>query len=251
MISTIGEPALPPCRAPGALAGMAAWPRGRGRGGFTLIELLISIAVIAALAGMLFPALIYVQQRARATEATQAVQQLVSSVELYAAEDPQKRYPYPGPFDDNSNPYGVDATTYFRHAEATRPDAAYAIAYGDQRGATALAGVLALLEAKRLPLPRLKLDNTDTDRRLLDPWRRAYHYRLSLPATVRSAFTFNHRTEHDPLLSDWNWDSALGREALRSGRDPTRARPYPYIYSWGRSGSATDPSTWIYTPDLR
>jgi len=251
MILPNGEPALPTCRAPVVSSVITSGPRGHDRAGFTLIELLVSIAVIAALAGMLLPALTFAQQRARSTEATQAVNQLVSSVELYAAEDPQKRYPYPGPFADTSNPYGVDATTYFRYSEATRPDAAFALSYSDQRGATAITGVLALLEAKRLPLPRLRLDNTDSDRRLLDPWKRAYHYRLSLPATVRSAFTFNHHTEHDPLLSNWNWDSTLGREAQRSGRDATRARPYPYIYSWGRSGSATDPSTWIFTPDQR
>ena len=34
----------------------------------------------------------------------------------------------------------------------------------------------------------------------------------------------------------------------RIGRDTTKARPYPYVYSWGKRGTATDSCTWIYRP---
>jgi prepilin-type N-terminal cleavage/methylation domain-containing protein len=221
------------------------------RKGFTLIELMISILVITILIGLLFSALMTAKAKGRLTQARQSVSQLRSSIELYATEDPQKRYPYPGPFADNSNPYGPNANTYIRYQEPTDPTRAWAISYHDESSGVVLAGVLSLLEAKRLPLPMLDLDATDQDKRLLDPWGHPYHYRLSLPNSVRTALTCSHGSTDDLTMSDWNWDEDNHRESLRNGRDATKARPYPYVYSWGPLGSESDSCTWIYTKDER
>jgi prepilin-type N-terminal cleavage/methylation domain-containing protein len=225
--------------------------RAAREAGFSLIELLVVIAIIGVLMGLLMPVLILVRERARTRQAVQSVSQLMSSLELYAAEDDRKRYPYPGPFPGNTNPYGPAATTYFRFSEAGDPERAFALAFTDDDGGTMLTGVLSLLDAKKLPLPLLLLDNGDPDRRLLDPWGHPYHYRLSLPKATRAAFACTHGSGVDLGLKDWNWDATSDRESLRSGLDPAKARPYPYVYSWGRRGSASDPCTWIYQADHR
>jgi len=217
--------------------------------GFTLIELLVVIVVIMVLIGLLLPALAAAKDKTNKAAARQAISQLTSSMELYAAEDERKRYPYPGPFAANTNPYGLTATTYFR---ATDPDErAFAVAFTDMNGGATITGVLTLLDSKKLPLPVLVLDNSDGDRRLLDPWGQPYRYRLSLPLAVRSTFVSIQDSSKDPLLKDWNWDSANNRESLRSGIDVDQARPYPYIYSWGKNGTATDSSAWMYQVDRR
>ena len=219
--------------------------------GFTLIELLVVIVVIMVLIGLLLPALAAAKDKTNKAAARQAISQLTSSMELYAAEDDRKRYPYPGPFPANTNPYGLTATTYFRAPEATDPERAFAVAFTDNNGGTTITGVLTLLDTKKMPLPVLVLDNSDGDRRLLDPWGRPYRYRLSLPLAVRSTFVSSIDPSKDPMLKDWNWNTAKNQESLRSGADPTKARPYPYIYSWGKNGTATDSSGWLYQVDRR
>jgi type II secretory pathway pseudopilin PulG len=223
----------------------------RSSSGFTLIELLVTITVIMVLIGLLLPAVAAVRQKANVAEARQAVTQLTASLEAYANEDDRKRYPYPGPFPGNTNPYGPTATTYFRASEPSDPRRAFALAFTDDDGGTRLIGVLTLLEQKKLPLPALRLDNTDADRRLLDPWGNPYHYRLSLPKATRAAFSCGHGGGFDTELKDWNWDATGDRESQRSGVNPAQARPYPYVYSWGRKGTAADPCMWIYQADRR
>ena len=122
---------------------------------FTLIELLVVIVVIMVLLGLLMPALAAARDKTNKAAARQAISQLTSSMELYAAEDDRKRYPYPGPFPANTNPYGLTATTYFRAPEATDPERAFAVAFTDNNGGTTITGVLTLLDTKKMPLPVL------------------------------------------------------------------------------------------------
>ena len=215
---------------------------------FTLIELLVVIAIIAVLMGLLFPALIAARNKSRMTEARQAVAQLVSSLEAYQNEDRQKRYP--GPF-DAANPFSPTATTYFRYQEPGDPRRAFSVAFFDERAGSRIDGVLTILDKHQLPLPRRRVDESDGDMRLLDPWGNPYHYRLGLSKATRAALTCPHKRDFPPLLGDWNWNADDDRESLRNGRDPDLARPYPYVYSWGPDGTATDPCTWIYQRDQR
>lgn len=218
------------------------------RPGFTLIELLIAIAIIAVLMGLLFPALIAARNKSRMTEARQAVAQLVSSLEAYQNEDSQKRYP--GPF-DATNPFSPTAITYFRYQEPGDPKRAFSLSFFDERAGSRIDGVLTLLDKHQLPLPRRKVDESDGDMRLLDPWGNPYRYRLNLPKATRVALTSPPRSDVPALLGNWNWDADEDRESLRNGRDPNLARPYPYVYSWGPKGSATDAWTWVYQEDKR
>ncbi|MEK7413884.1 MAG: type II secretion system protein [Planctomycetota bacterium] len=228
-------------------------PTQRSHWGFTLVELLIVISIIAVLAGMLIPAISLVRENARVAEAKQAVAQLVSSIEQYASNDDQKRYPFPGPL-GILNPYGpalpaVPASiTYHHYDEATDPELAFSLCRHDNRAGTVIDGVITLLDTAGLPLPVPHHDPGDTDRRLLDPWKHPYRYRFSLPLATRSAFACTHGSSVDLTLPDWNWDATNNYEKARNGRDITKARPYPYVYSWGKKGSATDPCTWIYRP---
>lgn len=226
------------------------------RSGFTLIELLVVISIIAVLAGLLVPAITVVRDRVRRTEAQQTVSELASAFEQYANQG-NKRYPYPGPF-GAVNPYAPASITYYHYTEATDPTRAFAVSYNDTKGGIPIQGVLALLEDLNLPLPAsLRYDMSDSDHRLLDPWGNPYHYRLSLTGAIRTAFTCPHKSSTNLTLPSWNWDppdptdtsgAPHNCEKARNGRDPSLARPFPYIYSWGRAGSATDSCTWIYQP---
>jgi prepilin-type N-terminal cleavage/methylation domain-containing protein len=64
----------------------------KSRRGFTLIELLVVISVISVLTGILLPALNKVRRQARALLATSNQRQIVSAVNLFAA-DHDDRYP--------------------------------------------------------------------------------------------------------------------------------------------------------------
>lgn len=231
-----------------SMAAMLGTSRYRSSRAFTLIELLVVVGIIAILAGLLIPAIGLVREGARKTGAKQTVTQLIGSMEQYAGEDSRKRYPYPGPFTDNSNPYGPSAVTYYRYTEAMDPERAYSLAFVDHRGGTDIPGVLELIESQGISLPFMTFDQRDADRRMLDPWGRPYRYRLGLPAAVRTALNCPHGS-NDSMLKDWNWNTTEGREAKRNGQDPTVARPYTYIYSWGGSGNESDPCTWIYRAD--
>lgn len=223
----------------------------QSRRAFTLIELMVVVGIIVVLAGLLIPAITVVRENARKTEAHQIVAQLTLAIEGYANEDSRtKRYPYPGPFADNSNPYGPSAITYHRYQEPADPDLAFSLAFKDQRGGSEIPGTLQIIEDSGVPLPTLRIDTSDGDRRILDPWQRPYRYRFSLSGTVRLGFVCTHQAA-DPRLYDWNWNADEGREAKRNGQDPALARVYPYVYSWGRNGSDSDPCTWIYRADTR
>lgn len=64
----------------------------RQRKGFTLIELLVVIAIIAILAAVLFPVLVRVKDKARATTCKSNMRQIGSAVQLYLG-DWNSRYP--------------------------------------------------------------------------------------------------------------------------------------------------------------
>lgn len=214
--------------------------------GFTLVELLVVLSILAVLAALLLPAVNVVRESSRKAEAKQVVCQFRSAVEAYATFDGQKCYP--GHF-GAGNPYAPTAITYFRYvSDVTDPERAYSLSFFDNQSGITINGVLNLLAAQDLPLPVPRIDRADDDQRFLDPWGHPYHYRLGLAGAVRSAFVCTHASSVNLGLPDWNWDATNNYEKARKGSDANLARPYPYIYSWGRNGSATDPCTWIYQP---
>jgi prepilin-type N-terminal cleavage/methylation domain-containing protein/prepilin-type processing-associated H-X9-DG protein len=61
--------------------------------GFTLIELLIVIAIIAILAAILFPVFSNARKKARQTECTSNIRQLLTAMKMYA-QDSDGQFPY-------------------------------------------------------------------------------------------------------------------------------------------------------------
>ncbi len=79
--------------------------RDRNRNGFTLLELLVVIAVIAVLAGMLFPAIQSVLERAKKVQAKNDLTQIVTAVNAFYTD--YGRYPLPASVTaDSSATYG-------------------------------------------------------------------------------------------------------------------------------------------------
>lgn len=217
-------------------------------GGFTMIELLVVITIIAVLAGILIPTIGLVRDRARKTEARQTVRELAMAFDTYAKEDAAKRFPTPyWAGYEYTTVAGKEPVTYSHYTEAADPAKAFALALKDVHGGTVIDGVLGLLVDRDLyTMKRQQLDGSDADGRLLDPWGNPYRYRLRLSGPQRTALTC---ASDKPQLSDWNWDAAADRETRRSGRDETVPAPFPYVYSWGSGGTATDARPWLYLPD--
>lgn len=79
-------------------------------GGFTLVELLLVITLLALLAGLLFPALETVTQRADSLSCQSNLRQLGIAVQL-AAQDNDNTYPYIEPAPESDKPvYGPDSS---------------------------------------------------------------------------------------------------------------------------------------------
>ena len=188
--------------------------RTRPDAALTIIELLIVITVIAILIALLMPAINMVRLRAMRTEAKQFTGQLTISLETYANEDRRHYYPlqgqlYPTPTITVPQPFSTKA----------------------QGGAAA--GLLNLLRAVGVNSgPRL-LESGN----MLDPWGSPYCYQLTRPAPTTAA----------DLLLDWNWDKELNRPKRWNERTSSPAS-FPYVWSLGQAGSATDATTWIYEP---
>ncbi|HWB57987.1 MAG TPA: prepilin-type N-terminal cleavage/methylation domain-containing protein [Chthoniobacteraceae bacterium] len=68
-----------------------SWKAPSGTRGFTLIELLVVVAIIALLAGLLFPVLSAVREHARKVQATSDVKMIVGTVSSYYTE--YQKYP--------------------------------------------------------------------------------------------------------------------------------------------------------------
>lgn len=82
--------------------------------------------------------------------------------------------------------------------------------------------------------------------RLLDPWGLPYRYSLTRPTPTAGL----------PVMQTWNWDAAAGRVARWGDRrDPTTgatvagALPFPYLWSLGRAGNASDATEWLFMID--
>lgn len=118
-------------------------------GGMTLIEILVVLLIIMVLVGMLLPALGFLRQTARKTEARQTVAELAAVLEVYRREDPRRRYP------------------------AERPDQAL----GDE--------LLVSLDDRRLWSRGQR--KCDASGRLLDPWNKPYRYSLARPTPAQGA----------------------------------------------------------------
>src|SRR3954447_9976693 len=63
-----------------------AYVKDRNRNGFTLLELLVVIAIVVVLAGLLFPAVQSVLERAKKVQAKNDLTQIVTAVNAYYTE---------------------------------------------------------------------------------------------------------------------------------------------------------------------
>src|SRR3954447_21606630 len=82
-----------------------AYVKDRNRNGFTLLELLVVIAIIVVLAGLLFPAVQSVLERAKKVQAKNDLTQIVTAVNAFYTE--YGRYPLPSSVTaDSSATYG-------------------------------------------------------------------------------------------------------------------------------------------------
>lgn len=181
----------------------------------TMVEILLVLLVIMVLVALLMPAVSMIRQRAARQEAAQVTAQLTAAVRVYATDDLRHRFPlqeqlYPA------------ATLPLPHA------------IGQQPVGAAVAGVFTLL---------LDIDagvrngdsGFDDQGRLLDPWGTPYNYQLTRPTPTTPA----------DALRDWNWDAAANRAKGWNAVADAPA-PFPYIWSYGRRGTAAHATTWIY-----
>lgn len=201
--------------------------------GLTLVELLIVISIIAALAALMMPVIGLIRERARNHEAKQKIAQMTLALTTYATLDARHRYPLHTA--TALSLYVVGATpgstiTPMPHPLGLTPQG-NAPAISGKDGS--LLGVLGAL----VDIDGAMLGSTDAQGLLNDPWGRPFNYQLTRPAPTLPA----------GALQDWNWDSGLGRpKAWNAVAAPPCPAPFPYLWSLGKAGSATDATTWIY-----
>ena len=139
--------------------------------GFTLLELLIVIAVILALAGLIFPVIGSVQERGRRTQARSDLQQLVNAVNAYQTE--YGKLPVP-----DSWYYGGDFMFGSGGAGATNGNIMYVLRARSGGEWNAAAGGVQPLNPKQvafLEVPPARnaaspISGIDANGNWLDPW---------------------------------------------------------------------------------
>jgi prepilin-type N-terminal cleavage/methylation domain-containing protein len=194
-------------------------------GGFTLLELLIVLALVLALAGLLAGALVQVRHSAARRQTLQTLGQLHQAMETYRQEDAQHRFP---PVD----PVNASLSRVPLAGQST--------------------GVLEIFAARRY----LAVDACDADGNLLDAWHRPIRYVLLRPDAAGAPPLSAPAMVGGTRFPDWNWDAANARERAwgrrwdaASATERAAALPFPYLFSWGRDGTATDASTWVHLTD--
>ena len=85
--------------------------KDRNRNGFTLLELLVVIAIIVVLAGLLFPAVQSVLERAKKVQAKNDLTQIVTAVNAYYTE--YGKFPIPTSITTETALSGSDAADLF------------------------------------------------------------------------------------------------------------------------------------------
>jgi len=191
--------------------------RAAREAGVTIVELRVVITIIVILIGLLVPVVGMVRAKSHERGVRMVVNELVQAVDAYRSEDDLHRYP------------------------SENADQSISLKAIPGPGA----GLLELLDRKGLWSPSASYK--DDQSRLLDAWGSPYYYSLTRPTPTAPA----------NALHDWNWDAALARERAW-GRRPSAAGvvgdgplAFAYIWSLGRSASATDATTWVYTADIK
>lgn len=214
---------------------MYARDAAQSRAGFTLIELITVIAISMVLLGLLLGALGLVRGSAERRKTLQTLGLLRQAMQLYQTE--QRSYPE---MDDTA----PDQRALFRT---------------DTPGLQL--GVMAVFD--RAGYFAATSGDFDAQQRLIDPWGQPYRYVLwrRHPGTANAMLEQGLTApgmDAGTRFPTWNWDRERTRER-RYGRfwnaftspagEVTGALPYPYLYSWGRHGTATDATDWLFLHD--
>jgi prepilin-type N-terminal cleavage/methylation domain-containing protein len=181
---------------------------------FSLVEVLIVVAIIAVLSALGLQAAQVVRRQAKLANARTTVSTIVLALESYHQDETKHRYP-------------MHEDLYIAPPPDCHLIGRTAVGSGYPTGLVGL-----LIDRNLLPLGSVRLTE---DGRLLDPWDGQFRYHLRRPTPSANA----------ARLTDWNWDAKRSREATWN-EVLDRAAPFPYVFSLGPSGDASDAAGWVY-----
>ncbi|MCX8013516.1 MAG: type II secretion system GspH family protein [Rectinema sp.] len=240
---------------------ISALPSGeRQRQAMTLVEILIAISVIAILMAMVIPAVGLLKEQSRRSQAEGTVANLFVAVTTYRDMDPRRRFPpmYGDAADKNTWQNLIEKELLWPPLRRGSPN--QPLAYD------------VLAEAGLLHVAAARFGQEEEKKNcLLDPWGKPYFYyyynRVDSQLKLHPVYGVlqNHQLITDPQAGRaWNWDveknqgqRASGYEAppgsvkgwlqetITDSDDKYHPKPFPYIWSLGSKGEATDPQYWI------